>query len=128
MNNKDPRVKTLNPKIGGPLAIVLVLGFAGVFIYGYMKQSKDDKEYLANPAGGDIYYTKDKLANYSVMRAVEVKDDNVLIEKCTFTVADKKRLHDREWTFGSPGWVSKESLRKMYDENEITSVLRPPQQ
>lgn len=125
MRNNDPRVKTLNPKIGGPIALVLVVGFAAVFTYGYMQDSKNTKEYLASPKSGDIYYTRDDLRRYSVMRAIEILGDEMKVEKGNFTVTDKKQLHDKEWTFSPPVWIKLTELRRMYDADEITSVIRP---
>ena len=125
MNNKDPRVKTLNPKIGGPIALVLVVGFAALFIYGYIKQKNADKEYLSNPKVHDIYYTKDDLKRYSVIQLVDIKGDEVLVEKGDFTVKDKNQLHDKEWTFSPAVWMKASELQRMYDADEITEVVRP---
>jgi hypothetical protein len=125
MNNNDPRVKTLNPKIGGAIALVLVVGFAALFTYGYMKDSQNDKEYLANPKAGDIYYTRDDLRRYSIMRAIETLGDEMKVEKGNFTVKDKNQLHDKEWTFSPPVWIKMAELRRMYDADEITSIIRP---
>jgi len=126
MRKNDPRVKTLNPKIGGPIALILVIGFATLFIYGYVKDLQNNKEYLANPKAGDIYYTRDDLRRYSVMRAIEILGDEMKVEKGNFTVTDKKQLHDKEWTFSPPVWIKMSELRRMYDADEITSIVRPP--
>ncbi|MEI9920766.1 MAG: hypothetical protein WDO14_18525 [Bacteroidota bacterium] len=125
MNNKDPRVKTLNPKVGGPIALVAVVGFVGMFIYGYIKQKKIDNDYLTNPKIHDIYYTKDDMKRYSVMQLVDIKGDEVLVEKGDFTVKDKNRLHDKEWTFAPALWMKMSELRRLYESGEITSVVRP---
>ncbi|MEJ0032993.1 MAG: hypothetical protein WDO15_22730 [Bacteroidota bacterium] len=125
MNNKDPRVKTLNPKIGGPIALILVVGFAVIFIYGWRKGKSEDKEYLTNPKIHDIYYTKDDMKRYSVMELVDIKGDEILIQKGDFTVRDKKQLHDKEWTFSPAVWIKMSELQRMYDADEITSITRP---
>jgi hypothetical protein len=125
MNNKDPRVKTLNPKIGGPLALILVVAFAVFFTYGYIADSKNNKEYLANPKSGDIYYTRDDLRRYSIMRLIDIKGDEVLVEKGNFTVYKEKELHNKEWTFSPALWMKKSELDRMYSTDEITSVIRP---
>jgi hypothetical protein len=125
MNNNDPRVKTLNPKIGGPIALILVLGVTALFIYGYIKDSQNNKEYLATPKAGDIYYTRDDLRRYSVMRAIEILGDEMKVEKGNFTVKDKKQLHDKEWTFSPPVWIKMSELRRMYDVDEIMKIIRP---
>lgn len=125
MQNNDPRVKTLNPKIGGPIALILVVGFAAFFIYGYMADSKTTKEYLANPKGGDIYYTKDELRKFSIMRAIEILGDEMKVEKGNFTVRSESELHDIEWTFSPPVWIKISELRRMHDAKEITKIIRP---
>lgn len=125
MRNNDPRVKTLNPKIGGPLALILVVGVAAIFIYGYMQDSKNRKEYLSNPKSGDIYYTRDELRRYSVMRAIDLNGDEIKVEKGNFTVTDKNQLHDKEWTFSPPVWIKVSELQRMYGDDEIISIIRP---
>jgi len=101
MNSKDPRVRTLNPKIGGPIALVLVIGFAALFIYGYMKQKNAE------------------------MQLVDIKGDEVLVEKGNFTVRNKNELHDKEWTFLPAMWMKASELRRMYDAEEIIGIVRP---
>ncbi len=110
--------------------------FAGLILFSFLvvwliyagkEGKKMDQEYLAAPAKGDIYEFKTESGYYSTLKVMQVTADSVIVSPNNYEMEKKSRLYKiekpenyAEFTYG----ISKENLKKMYEEEEIFDIER----
>lgn len=106
----------------------LIAALFVAFVVMGLRSDSLEKEYIDNPAIGDVYLVKDdeRMEGFMFMKVKDVKDDGVYCILNAFVYNRFVSRFDKSDFFQltDPIFISKENLKKMHDKNIIRSVER----